>query len=92
MLELRHMYVRAEYRQRGIGTRLVQALIDHAKTHQVKAVELWTAPDDLGRILYSKLGFKVVEKPFMNLEELIYRMNRAPGEGEIRMRLDIMSK
>ena len=88
-IELRHMYVRAEYRRRGIGTRLVQALIDHCKSKAVKAVELWTAPDGLGRILYKKLGFRVADKPWMELNELNYRMNSAPGKGEIRMRVNL---
>lgn len=87
-IELRNMYVRAEYRRRGIGARLVQALIDHCKSHAVKAVELWTDPEGLGRILYTKLGFRVVDKPWMELNELFYRMNRTT-EGETRMRLDL---
>ncbi len=33
--ELRHMYVRAAYRRRGIGTRLAQALLAHCAAHGI---------------------------------------------------------
>jgi GNAT superfamily N-acetyltransferase len=62
-IELRRMYVRADLRRRGVGTRLVQTLIDHCAARQVQAIELWTVHDGPGRLLYSRLGFRVVPAP-----------------------------
>lgn len=89
VLELRHMYVRAVYRRRGIATALVQALLDHCKTQSVKAVELWTGWDGEGRGLYERMGFRVTAGPGEEFYDLDYRLNRTPGEGEIRMRFDV---
>jgi len=59
-IELRRMYVRAEYRRRGIGTLLVQALIGHCKRQKVRMIKLWTSDDGLGHFLYAKCGFRRV--------------------------------
>lgn len=80
-IELRRMYVRAEYRRRGIGTLLVQALIKHCIEQRVSIVKLWTAEDGPGRFLYEKCGFRQVETA-----------DEEPGgevdhNSEIRMRL-----
>ena len=84
-VELRRMYVRQEYRRRGIGTRLVKTLIEHCIEKDVGRIELWTAGDGPGRPLYESLGF--------------FRIEPAGGEPEydkraryeIRMRLDLMN-
>ena len=60
-VELRRMYVRAEYRRRGIGTLLVQTLLKHCIEQKVGMIELWTAKDGPGRFLYEKCGFRQVE-------------------------------
>ncbi len=60
-IELRRMYVRADYRRHGIGTRLLHALIHHCITHTVGSIELWTAEQGPGRLLYEKHGFRNVE-------------------------------
>jgi GNAT superfamily N-acetyltransferase len=83
-VELRRMYVRNEYRRRGIGTLLVQALIDHCKKQKVRTIKLWTADDGLGRFLYAKCGFRQVE---LVGDELSHK--RAI-EGEIRMCLELI--
>jgi GNAT superfamily N-acetyltransferase len=83
-IELRRMYVRAEYRRRGIGTLLVQALIEHSKQQEASRVRLWTADDGLGRLLYAKCGFRQVE---LAGDELSHK--RAL-EGEIRMCLELI--
>ena len=44
-----------------VGTLLVQALIKHCIEQKVGIVELWTANDGPGRILYEKFGFRKVE-------------------------------
>ena len=83
-VELRRMYVRNEYRRRGIGTLLVQALIEHCKKQKVSRIKLWTADDGLGRFLYTKCGFRQVE---LVGDELSHK--RALG-GEIRMCLELI--
>ncbi len=86
-VELRHMYVRAEYRRRGIGACLVQTLLDRCQSHRVQEVRLWTAADGPGRWLYKHMGFQVVSRPEeKEAAELIERTNFAPGDDEIRMR------
>ncbi len=59
-VELRRMYVRDEYRRRGIGTLLVQALIVHCKRQGASMIKLWTSDDGLGQFLYAKCGFRRV--------------------------------
>jgi GNAT superfamily N-acetyltransferase len=78
-IELRRMYVRQEYRRRGIGTLLVQALIDHCKQKGVKSIKLWTEDEGPGRYLYSPLGFRQVEP--QGEERIYFRFL----QGEIRM-------
>jgi GNAT superfamily N-acetyltransferase len=82
-IELRRMYVREEFRQRGIGTRLVQALIAHCIAKNVGMIELWTAGDGAGRPLYEKLGFRKID-PHGGEPEYAKRADQ-----EIRMRLDL---
>jgi GNAT superfamily N-acetyltransferase len=81
-VELRRMYVRADYRRRGVGSRLVMTLIEQCARNGVPAIELWTAPHGPGRFLYERLGFQVVGGPGPEFE----RVPLAPGE--IRMRAD----
>jgi GNAT superfamily N-acetyltransferase len=88
-VELRRMYVRAEYRRRGIGTRLVRALIEHCATQGVQAIELWTARDGLGRRLYAGLGFYPTDGPGPGYERVEQETGYRPGADEIRMRLDL---
>jgi GNAT superfamily N-acetyltransferase len=90
VIELRHMYIRAEYRRRGIATCLVQTLLDHCKTQPVKAVELWTKMGGLGSRLYNRMGFKFTSGPGSEYSDLANKTNFFPGEGEIRMRFDLM--
>jgi GNAT superfamily N-acetyltransferase len=60
-IELRRMYVRKEYRRLGVGTQLVQTLIDHCCANNVNVIELWTDAQGPGRFLYEKLGICEVE-------------------------------
>ena len=82
-IELRRMYVRAEYRRRGIGALLVQALIKHCKQQKVPKIKLWTAEDGLGRILYTKCGFRRVDLVGDEFN------HRSALEGDIRMCLEL---
>lgn len=85
-IELRRMYVRKEFRRGGIGSLLVKALIDHCNAQKAEKIELWTAGDDLGRILYQKFGFREVTPMG---DEFDYA--KRAGE-EIRMRLELCNK
>ena len=89
VVELRRMYIRAEYRRRGIASRLVRALLDHCKTRSIAAVELWTREDGVGRKLYERIGFKTTDRPGKEFVNLNYRTNFTPGNDEIRMRFDL---
>jgi GNAT superfamily N-acetyltransferase len=82
-IELRRMYVRSEHRRQGIGTLLVQALIEHCKKHKAGIVKLWTSEDGPGRFLYAKLGFRQVE---LLGDEL---SSNYGSRGEIRMRMEL---
>jgi len=81
-IELRRMYVGANHRRRGIGRQLVQALIDHCSAEGVPAVELWTAPDGPGRLLYETLGFFRIAAPHGERDG-------EEDDPEMRMRLDV---
>lgn len=89
VIELRRMYVRSEHRRRGVGSLLVRALVDHCAAHGVAVVELWTGADDLGRRLYERHGFRVVERPVSGLEDFIARTGSTPGDDEVRMRREL---
>jgi GNAT superfamily N-acetyltransferase len=89
-VELRRMYVRADYRRRGIGTRLVQALIEGCASKGAAAIELWTEHEGLGHRLYAKLGFRPTETPGPEYGRLEAETGYRPGEDEIRMRLDLI--
>jgi GNAT superfamily N-acetyltransferase len=80
------MYVRAQYRRRGIGTALVKTLVEHCEARSVVAIELWTAKDGPGRSLYTKAGFRAVGTKGPGFE------NAPDRPDEIRMRLDLTDK
>ena len=51
------MYVRPEYRAAGIGRKLVEAIIEHARRH-VELLQLFVIADNMpARRLYANLGF-----------------------------------
>lgn len=86
-IELRRMYVRAEYRRRGIGARLIEALIAHCHCQNMTTIELWTENDGLGQPLYEKFGFVVVDE-----QGHLYQQSVAPYRSflnQIRMRLTL---
>jgi ribosomal protein S18 acetylase RimI-like enzyme len=47
----------APYRGRGIGTRLLQTLVAHARSQNLPALSLSVEPDNPARTLYERLGF-----------------------------------
>jgi ribosomal protein S18 acetylase RimI-like enzyme len=56
--EIGSLVVAAAYRQRGIGTALVLALVEHATKHDLRAIEI-SAPAEAPwiRAWYERLGF-----------------------------------
>ena len=88
-IELRRMYVNVFYRRRGIGSTLVQALIDRSRAYAISAIELWTAAQGPGRRLYERLGFQVRAEPGAEFADVISRTRYTPGDDEIRMRLKL---
>jgi len=50
-----NMYTLPEYRKRGIGSRLLQLVINEAKTLKYKVIRLHASVD--GKSIYSKAGF-----------------------------------
>lgn len=89
VVELRRMFVSAEFRRRGVGRALCAALIEHCAAQAAKSVELWTAADGPGRSLYAVLGFAVVAQPGLGFENVREQTGYAPKRGEIRMRLTL---
>ena len=53
--------VKAPYRQRGIGTALMQAMLTLLKTEGYKQVSLSVQKANYARKLYLKLGFEIVK-------------------------------
>jgi len=88
-IELRRMYVVANYRRRGVGTKLVMALIAHSRAQGIGAIELWTAGDGPGRHLYRALGFRETGGPGAEFRDIAGRTRYTPDPEEIRMRLDL---
>lgn len=52
--------VRQEFRQRGIGTALLTALLEQARRSAIAQISLSVEPENYSRELYEKLGFKQV--------------------------------
>jgi GNAT superfamily N-acetyltransferase len=89
VIELRRMYVKAEYRRRGAGTKLVQSLIKHCSAKGVRAIELGTAENGPGRFLYEKLGFHRIDRPGPEFGDAVDVIRWSSRTDEIRMRLDL---
>jgi GNAT superfamily N-acetyltransferase len=88
-IELRRMFVDARYRRRGIGSALVNALIEHAMRQHVDCIELWTASHGVGEQLYRHLGFKVVPEPSSAFANVTAQTRYVPGQNEVRMQLRV---
>ncbi|MGD0552378.1 MAG: GNAT family N-acetyltransferase [Sedimentisphaerales bacterium] len=80
--EMKRLFVRPQFRRRGIGRALAEAVIERAKRAGYKQIRLDTAPTmGAARGLYESLGFEKIEA---------YRYN--PLEGVVFMELSLNIK
>jgi ribosomal protein S18 acetylase RimI-like enzyme len=61
--ELKRFYVLPEFQRQGVGTRLLEQLIDHARSRLWSAIRLDTTRKSAGAIsLFRKYGFVEIER------------------------------
>lgn len=67
------MTVSARFHRRGIASRLLEQLVDHAKRHGLKEIYLSTIQYRTAAIaLYKKAGFKLVkDMPLMGMARVL---------------------
>ncbi|KAG7093079.1 hypothetical protein E1B28_009367 [Marasmius oreades] len=80
--ELKRMFVSPAFRGHGIATKLMQALLEHARKHGLKHIYLQTtALNDKAVVMYKKTGWQMVKKQ-------TFRVGFLKGEGyDFRMKL-----
>ena len=54
-----NMYTKPEWRRKGIGSAILEKLLEESKTREIYQVYLYATP--IGRTLYEKYGFKQSE-------------------------------
>ncbi|MCK5045961.1 MAG: GNAT family N-acetyltransferase [Candidatus Heimdallarchaeota archaeon] len=52
-----NMYTKPEWRRKGIGTAILEKLIEEARNRGIEAIKLHATP--MGKTLYEKRGFKI---------------------------------
>ena len=77
--EMKRLYLRLEHRGSGLGRRLVQAIIDEARSIGYRSLRLDTMPKmDSAQRLYASLGFREIPA---------YRYNPEPGASFLELTL-----
>ncbi|MEW5925453.1 MAG: GNAT family N-acetyltransferase [Candidatus Zixiibacteriota bacterium] len=65
--EMKRLFVRSEFRGRGVGRMLVEELLTRAREKGYRAMRLDTVPQlDSANALYEKIGFKDIEPYYHN--------------------------
>lgn len=67
---LKEMCVDAATQRHGIGTALMQALVEHLSTHAVQRIYLLTVQEGIAETFYRKQGFYVSRKMIMMSKRL----------------------
>ena len=71
--ELKRLRVADDMWRRGVGTRLTQAVIDWCRVHGFRTLVLnTTTPQKPAIALYKKLGFREVERTYLDKYELVW--------------------
>jgi GNAT superfamily N-acetyltransferase len=81
------MYVSAAHRRLGIGCKLTQMLVEHAKETQISSLYVTAEPTSGTVDFYHNLGFRPTERPLLELlklepDDIHMRMEfPSPGDG-----------
>ena len=71
--ELKRLRVADDMRRRGVGTQFTQAAIDWCRAHGFRTLVLnTTTPQKPAFALYEKLGFREVERTYLDKYELVW--------------------
>lgn len=71
--ELKRMYVRPAFRNRGLGRQLCEMMFDEARQRSYEKMYLDTIPDLVSAVqMYRRLGFYEIEKYYPNPVENVF--------------------
>jgi carbonic anhydrase len=80
--EAKRLYVKPEFRRRGVGRALMEWVIQHARTIGYKKLYGDTLPNMVGQLrMYQELGFRRLDHPY----------SPSPTPGAVYMELDLQA-